>query len=47
VYLRYQADLDFDAIGTVLGITPSAARSHRTQALARLRERLPEEVSES
>jgi RNA polymerase sigma factor (sigma-70 family) len=47
VYLRYQADLDFDAIGTVLGITPSAARSHCTQALARLRERLLEEVSES
>ena len=42
VYLRFRADLPFDAIGTTLGITASAARSHCTQALATLRGRLAE-----
>ena len=37
VYLRYRADLSFDSIGTVLGITASAARSHVTQALGSMR----------
>jgi RNA polymerase sigma factor (sigma-70 family) len=40
VYLRYRADLAFDEIGDVLGITSSAARSHSTQAMATLRGRL-------
>jgi RNA polymerase sigma factor (sigma-70 family) len=40
IYLRYQADLAFEEIGTVLGITASAARSHCTFALAALRKRL-------
>jgi RNA polymerase sigma-70 factor (ECF subfamily) len=40
VYLRYQADLAFDEIGAVLGISPSAARSHATFALAALRKTL-------
>jgi RNA polymerase sigma factor (sigma-70 family) len=40
IYLRYQADLPFGEIGAVLGITPSAARSHCTFALAALRKRL-------
>jgi len=40
LYLRYRADLPFDAIGGVLGITASAARSHATQALGTLRLRL-------
>lgn len=40
IYLRYRADLPYDQIGGVLGITPSAARSHATQALATLRRRL-------
>jgi RNA polymerase sigma factor (sigma-70 family) len=40
LYLRYRADLSFDEIGHTLGITASAARSHATQALARLRQRL-------
>ncbi len=40
VYLRYRSDLSFDEIGHVLGITASAARSHGTQAIATLRERL-------
>jgi RNA polymerase sigma-70 factor, ECF subfamily len=40
VYLRYRADLPYDEIGEVLGITPSAARSHATQAMATLRARM-------
>jgi RNA polymerase sigma factor (sigma-70 family) len=40
IYLRYRSDLPFEEIGQILGITPSAARSHATQAMARLRERL-------
>lgn len=44
LYLRYRADLPYDAIGRVLGITASAARSHATQAIAALRSRLATEV---
>jgi RNA polymerase sigma-70 factor (ECF subfamily) len=40
LYLRYRADLPFEIVGRVMGITPSAARSHATQALTRLRDRL-------
>jgi RNA polymerase sigma factor (sigma-70 family) len=40
LYLRYRADLTFDAIGGVLGITASAARSHASQAIRTLRLRL-------
>ncbi len=40
VYLRYQSDLSFEEIGTILGITASASRSHSTLALATLRRRL-------
>lgn len=40
IYLRYRADLTFDEIGEVLGITASAGRSHATQAMATLRRRL-------
>jgi RNA polymerase sigma factor (sigma-70 family) len=47
LYLRYRADLSFDEIGHVLGITPSAARSHATQAVARLRARLEPEREDS
>ena len=43
LYLRYRADLPFDAIGRVLGITASAARSHATQAVGALRVRLASE----
>ena len=46
VYLRYRADLSFDEIAAVLGITSSAARSHATQAMARLRSRLGSPASE-
>jgi DNA-directed RNA polymerase specialized sigma24 family protein len=40
IYLRYQADLAFDEIGAVLGISASASRSHCTFALAALRKRI-------
>ena len=40
LYLRYRADLPFEVIGRVLGITASAARSHATQAMGTLRARL-------
>ena len=43
LYLRYRADLPFDRIGLVLGITPNAARSHSTVALSTLRRRLGQE----
>jgi RNA polymerase sigma-70 factor (ECF subfamily) len=40
IYLRYRADLPFEEIGAILGMTASAARSHATQALQTLRSRL-------
>ncbi|MEA2623058.1 MAG: hypothetical protein QOH61_1968 [Chloroflexota bacterium] len=43
LYLRFRADLAFDAIGEVLGITPGAARTASSRALERLRERLADE----
>ncbi len=45
LYLRYRADLPFDRIGLVLGITSGAARSHATNAIATLRRRLGQEES--
>ncbi|MEO6208305.1 MAG: sigma-70 family RNA polymerase sigma factor [Candidatus Limnocylindrales bacterium] len=47
LYLRYRADLSFDQIGSVMGITASAARSHATQATATLRRRLGDESNEA
>jgi RNA polymerase sigma factor (sigma-70 family) len=45
LYLRYRADMSFDQIGLAIGVSPSTARSHATQALAALRRRLgPEEL---
>lgn len=46
IYLRYRSDLDFPEIAHALAITPSAARSHATQAIARLRSRLGAESEE-
>ncbi len=49
IYLRYRADLAYEEIGGVLGISASAARSHATQAIAKIRSRLDvgiEEVQE-
>ena len=40
VYLRYRADLAFEQVAEVLGITPGAARTLSSRALDRLRERL-------
>jgi RNA polymerase sigma-70 factor (ECF subfamily) len=40
LHLRYRADLPFEDIAAVLGITPGAARSHAAHALATLREQL-------
>lgn len=40
IYLRYRADLAYEEIGQTLGITASAARSHATQAVERLRAEL-------
>jgi RNA polymerase sigma factor (sigma-70 family) len=40
LYLRHRSDLSFEEIGSVLGISASAGRSHATQALATLRRRL-------
>lgn len=40
VRLRYFADLSFEGISTVLGISPSAARSHATFAMTDLRQML-------
>jgi DNA-directed RNA polymerase specialized sigma24 family protein len=37
--------MSFDQIGLAIGVSPSTARSHATQALAALRRRLgPEEL---
>jgi RNA polymerase sigma factor (sigma-70 family) len=47
LYLRYRADLSFEQIGSVMGITASTARSHATQAMATLRQRLGDETGEA
>jgi RNA polymerase sigma-70 factor (ECF subfamily) len=36
LYLRYKADLPFEQVGAVMGITASAARAHATFAAKRL-----------
>ena len=46
MYLRYRADLAYEEIGQVLGITSSTARSHATQAITRLRTALDAEIEE-
>lgn len=43
LYLRYRADLPFEEIGKVIGITAGAARTHAAQAMATLRARLSRE----
>jgi RNA polymerase sigma factor (sigma-70 family) len=45
IYLRYRADMTFDQISLAMEITPGAARSHATNALATLRRRLGQEGS--
>lgn len=39
LYLRYRADLPFDQVAAVLGISAGAARTHCSRALDRLRDR--------
>ena len=43
VYLRFRADLAFEQIGLAMGITPVAARSYVSTALAKLRHQLGQE----
>ena len=40
LYLRYRADLAFDDVAAVLGVTPGAARTLASRALEQLRTRL-------
>lgn len=40
IYLRYQADLPFEEVGFVMGITASGARAHATKAGVALRRAL-------
>jgi RNA polymerase sigma-70 factor, ECF subfamily len=40
LYLHYAADLTFEDVASVLGISPSAARTHASRGLATLRDRL-------
>jgi RNA polymerase sigma factor (sigma-70 family) len=42
LYLRYKADMSFEQVGGVLGITASAARAHASFAMGRLREAIGE-----
>jgi RNA polymerase sigma factor (sigma-70 family) len=41
IYLRYRADLSYDQIAGVMGITANGARNDASAALASLRRRLP------
>jgi RNA polymerase sigma factor (sigma-70 family) len=45
VYLHYAADLSFEEIAGIIGISPSAARTHSSRGMATLRQRLQDEVS--
>jgi RNA polymerase sigma-70 factor (ECF subfamily) len=40
LFLRFRADLTYEEVGHVMGITPAAVRSHASQALVTLRARL-------
>jgi RNA polymerase sigma-70 factor (ECF subfamily) len=43
LYLRYRADLSFEQIGEVMGITPASARTYASRGTDRLRQLLPDE----
>lgn len=43
LYLHYAGDLRFDEVASVIGISPSAARTHASRAMATLRAELTEE----
>jgi RNA polymerase sigma-70 factor (ECF subfamily) len=40
VYLHYRADMSFDGVGRVMGITPGAARTHASRGIQTIRHRL-------
>jgi len=40
VYLHYRADLAFDRVGLVMGITPGGARTHASRGIGTIRRRL-------
>jgi RNA polymerase sigma factor (sigma-70 family) len=44
LYLHYAADLSFEEIAGVLGVSASAARTHASRAMATLRRELTQEV---
>jgi RNA polymerase sigma-70 factor (ECF subfamily) len=44
LYLRYRADLDFEEIARILGITAGGARANAAKAIATLRRDAPEDV---
>jgi RNA polymerase sigma-70 factor (ECF subfamily) len=43
LYLRYRADLSFEQVGAVMGITPGAARTYASRGVERLRVQLTAE----
>jgi RNA polymerase sigma factor (sigma-70 family) len=45
LYLHYAADLPFEEVATVLGISASAARTHASRGVASLRDQFTSEVS--
>jgi RNA polymerase sigma factor (sigma-70 family) len=45
LYLHFASDLTFDDVAEVIGISPSAARTHASRALATLRASMAEEDS--
>jgi RNA polymerase sigma factor (sigma-70 family) len=45
LYLHYAADLPFDEVADILGISPSAARTHASRGLATLRTDLAKEAN--
>jgi RNA polymerase sigma factor (sigma-70 family) len=40
VYLHYRADMSFERVATVMGITPGAARTHSSRGVEAIRRRL-------
>jgi len=47
LYLRYRADLSFDQVGEVMGITPAAARTYASRGTDRLRTMMAETEARS
>jgi len=47
VYLHYRADMSFDRVAIVMGITPGAARTLASRGIGRIRRRLTEPTGET